>query len=80
MMVLGLVGARAVGTQLGLEGAHRRAVTVSPTPRADGDPDALVGSEERELLMAEHEVSAIKGAEVFATSRIIDIEVHRAGV
>lgn len=79
-MVLGLVGTGAVSTELDPKGTHRRAVAISPTPRADGDPDARSRSEECEFSPAEHKAVALEAAEVFTAAGVIDVEEHRTGV
>jgi hypothetical protein len=43
LVMSGLVGSGTDGAQLGLEGAHRGMVAVSPTPRPEWDPNPQVG-------------------------------------
>jgi hypothetical protein len=68
------------GTQLGLEGAHCGTVAVSPTPRADADPNLLFSRLDGESNVAEHEAVALEALEVMTTSRIVNVEEHCAGV
>jgi hypothetical protein len=67
-------------TQLGLEGANRGTVAISPTPRADGDPNPLFSRLDGGSDVAKHEAAALKASEVMTTSRGINVEEHRAGV
>jgi hypothetical protein len=55
-------------------------VAVSPTPRADGDPNLLFGRKDGESNVAEHEAAALEAAEVLSTLGIIYVEEHHAGV
>jgi hypothetical protein len=66
--------------QLGFEGAYRGTVAISPTPRADGDPNPLLRRLDGESDVAEHEATALKASEVMATLRIVNVEDHRTGV
>jgi hypothetical protein len=67
-------------SQLGLEGAYWGTVAVSPTPRADGDPNLLLGRLDGESDVAKHEAMAFEASEVMTTSRVINVKEHCAGV
>jgi hypothetical protein len=73
-VVFGLVGYGTDGAPLGLEGAHCGTVAVSPTPRADGDPNPLFSRLDGESNVAEHEATALEASEVMTTSRIVNVE------
>jgi hypothetical protein len=66
--------------QLGLEGAYQGMVAVSPTPRADGDPNPLFSRLDGESDMAKHEATALEALEVMTTLRVVNVEEHCAGV
>jgi hypothetical protein len=55
-------------------------VAVSPTPRADGDPNLLFGRKDGEGNVAEHEAVDLEAVEALSTSGIIYVEEHCAGV
>jgi hypothetical protein len=78
--MFGLVRSGTDCAQLGLEGAYRGTVAVSPTPRADGDPDPLFSRLDGESDVTEHEAAALKASEVMTTSRVINVKEHCAGV
>jgi hypothetical protein len=78
--VFGLVSSGTNCAQLGLEEAYRGMVAVSPTPRADGDPNPLFSRLDGESDVAKHEAMALEALEVMATSRIINVKEHCAGV
>jgi hypothetical protein len=78
--MFGLVRSGTDCTQLGLKGAYQGTVAVSPTPRADGDPNLLFSRLDGESDVAEHEAVALEASEVMATSRVIYVEEHHAGV
>jgi hypothetical protein len=78
--VFGLVRSCTNCTQLGLEGAYQGTVAVSPTPRADGDPNPLLSRLDGKSDVAEHEATALEALEVMTTLRIINVEEHHAGV
>jgi hypothetical protein len=75
-----LVRSGTDGAQLGLEGAHQGMVAVSPTPRADGDPNPPFGRLDGESNVAKHEAAALKASEVTTTLRIINVEEHCTSV
>jgi hypothetical protein len=79
-MVFGLVRSSTNSAQLGLEGAHHGMVAISPTPRADGDPNPLFGRKDGESNVAKHEAAALEAAEVLSTSGVIYVGEHHAGV
>jgi hypothetical protein len=78
--MFGLVRSCTDCAQLGLEGAYQGTVAVSPTPRADGDPNPLLSRLDGESDVAEHEAMALEALEVMTTSRIVNVEEHCAGV
>jgi hypothetical protein len=80
LMVFGLVRSGTDSAQLGLEGAHHGMVAVSPTPRADGDPNPLFSKKDGESDVAKHEAMALEAAEVLSTSGIIYVKEHHAGI
>jgi hypothetical protein len=78
--MFGLVRSSTDCAQLGLEGAYRGTVAVSPTPRADGDPNLLFSRLDGESDVAKHEAAALEALEVMSTSRVINVEEHCAHV
>jgi hypothetical protein len=66
--------------QLGLEGAYQGTVAVSPTPRADGDPNPLFSRLDGESDVAEHEAAALEASEVMTTSRVVNVSPLVNGV
>jgi hypothetical protein len=78
--MFGLVRSCTNCAQLGFEGAYRGTVAVSPTPRADGDPNPLLSRLDGKSDVAEHEAMALEASEVMTTSRIVNDEEHCAGV
>jgi hypothetical protein len=80
LMMFGLVGSSTDGAQLGLEGAHCGTVAISPTPRADGDPNPLFSRLDGESNVAEHEAMALEASEVLSTLKIVNVKEHCAGV
>jgi hypothetical protein len=78
--MFGLVRSGTNCAQLGLEGAYWGPVAVSPTPRADGDPNLLFRRLDGESDVAEHEATALEASEVITTLRIINVKEHCAGV
>jgi hypothetical protein len=78
--MFGLVRSSTGGAQLGLEGAHRGTVAISPTPRADGDPNLLKSRLDGESNVAKHEAAALKASEVMITLRIVNVEECCASV
>jgi hypothetical protein len=79
-MMFRLVRSSTDSTRLGLEGAHRDTVAVSPTPSADGNPNPLFSRKDGESDVAKHEAMALEAVEVLSTSRIVYVEEHCAGV
>jgi hypothetical protein len=79
-VMFGLVRSGTNCAQLGLEGAYRGTVAISPTPWADGDPNPLFSRLDGESDVAEHEAMALEALEVMTTSRIVNVEEHHAGV
>jgi hypothetical protein len=73
-MVFGLMRSSTNSAQLGLEGAHHGTVAVSPTPRADGDPNLLFSRQDGESNVAEHEAVALAAVEVLSTSGIVYVK------
>jgi hypothetical protein len=55
-------------------------VAVSPTPKADGDPNPLFSRQDGESDVAEHKAVALEALEVMTTSRVVNVKEHRAGV
>jgi hypothetical protein len=78
--MFGLVRPGTDCAQLGPEGAYWGTVAVSPTPRADGDPNPLFSRLDCESDVAKHEATALEASEVMTTSRIVNVEEHCAGV
>jgi hypothetical protein len=78
--MFGLVRSCTNCAQLGLEGAYQGTVAVSPTPRADGDPNPLLSRLDGESNVAEHEATVLEASEVMTTSRVVNVEEHRTGV
>jgi hypothetical protein len=79
-VMFGLVRSSTDCAQLGLEGAYWGTVAVSPTPRADGDPNPLFSRLDGESDVADHEAAALEASEVMTTSRVVNVEEHHAGV
>jgi hypothetical protein len=69
-----------MSTQLSTEGAHHEAVAKPPALCADGDPDAQERDAEGEFMRAVHERTALQGMQAESPPRVVDVEVHRAGV
>jgi hypothetical protein len=60
LVVFGLVRSGTDCTQLGLEGAYQGMVAVSPTPRADGDPNPVFSRLDGESDVVEREAAALE--------------------
>jgi hypothetical protein len=78
--MFGLVRSCTNCAQLGLKGAYRGTVAVSPTPRADGDPNPLLSRLDGKSNVAKHEATALEALEVMTTSRVVNVKEHRTGV
>jgi hypothetical protein len=69
-----------MSAQLGAEGAHRKAVAKPPALCADGNPNARERDAEHEFVSAVHQGAALQGMQAESPPRVVDVEVHRAGV
>jgi hypothetical protein len=79
-MMVHVMGTSAMSAQLGAEGAHREAVAEPPALCADGNPDARERDAKHEFVSAVHKSAALQGMQAESPPRVVDVEVHRAGV